>query len=61
MKQILLPMGAGKKLARDFGVSYVTVWSALRFKTKSDRAEKIRQAALKQGGKIYETLPPKQL
>ncbi len=57
MKLIMLPIGEGKKLAADLNVSYVTVWSALRFKTKSERADRIRQAALKRGGKIYE--PPK--
>ena len=56
MKQILLPMGAGRKLAKDLNVSYVTVWRALRFQTKSECAKKIRRAALKQGGKIYESI-----
>ena len=53
----MLPTGGVTKLAKDMGVSRVSVWAALRFKTKSERADKIRQAALKRGGKIYE--PPK--
>lgn len=57
MKLIMLPTGGVTKLAKDMGVSRITVWKALRFKTKSERADKIRQAALKRGGKIYE--PPK--
>lgn len=44
-------------MAKDMGVSRITVWAALRFKTKSERADKIRKAALRRGGKIYE--PPK--
>ena len=54
MKQILLPVGERKKLAALFGVSVPTVWAALRWKTKSQLSEKIRQTALKKGGKIYE-------
>ncbi len=61
MKQIMLPIGEGKKLGKLFGVSYVTVWSALRYKTKSPLAEKIRQTALAKGGQIYETSKAKQL
>lgn len=57
MKLIMLPTGGVTKLAKDMGVSRISVWAALRFKTKSERADKIRQAALKRGGKIYE--PPK--
>lgn len=54
MKQILLPSGERKKLAALFGVSVPTVWSALKWKTRSRLSEQIRQAALKRGGKIYE-------
>ncbi len=43
------------------GVSKPTLWEALRFKTKSPLAEKIRQTALAMGGKIYEPPKSKQL
>ena len=57
MKLIMLPPGGVTKLAKDMGVCRITVWASLRFKNKSERADKIRQAALRRGGKIYE--PPK--
>lgn len=61
MKQILLPRQEVRKLRELFGVSAPTVWEALRYKTKSPRAEKIRQTALARGGQIYEPPKAKQL
>ncbi len=52
MKQINLPKAKKAKLRRDFGVSKVTVWSALNYVTDSDLAKKIRNAALAYGGKV---------
>lgn len=50
MKQINLPKAKKARLRRDFGVSKVTVWSALNYVTDSDLAKKIRNAALAYGG-----------
>lgn len=61
MKQIMLPSAERKVLMTLFGVSYVTVWSALSYKTKSPLAEKIRRTALARGGVIYEPPKTKQL
>lgn len=41
-----------KEIAKDFGVSIVTVGSALSFKTKSAKAMTIRAAAINRGGKL---------
>lgn len=49
-KYIYLPVEQKHKLARLFGVSHVTVWSALNYATDSDRARKIRKAARRLGG-----------
>lgn len=61
MKQILLPSEERKMLMTLFKVSKPTVWAALRYKTKSPLAEKIRQTALAKGGQIYEPPKTKQL
>jgi len=53
-KEILFPPKARKALAKDFNVSTVTVWSALKFITKSPKANMLRAAALERGGKVYD-------
>lgn len=50
MKRINLPKSKKAKLRRIFGVSNVTVWSALNYMTDSKLAKKIRDAALADGG-----------
>lgn len=50
MKRINLPKSKKAKLRRVFGVSNVTVWSALNYMTDSKLAKKIRDAALADGG-----------
>lgn len=52
MKRINLPKNRRARLRRTFGVSGVTVWSALNYLTNSPLAEKIRRAALADGGVI---------
>lgn len=61
MKQILLPNGEHKKLRELLGVSKPTLWEALRYKTNTPLAQRIRQAALARGGQIYEPPKTKQL
>ena len=46
MKYIVLSTEKKKELQKEYGVSHVTVWSALNYITKSDLSEKIRTAAL---------------
>ncbi len=59
MKEIKLSKEKKAQLCRTFGVSRVTVWSALTFGTKSELARKIRSAALKLGGVVeYRTQCP---
>lgn len=52
MKRINLPKSKKAKLRRVFGVSHVTVWSALNYLTDSQLAKKIRDAALADGGVV---------
>ncbi|RHP66678.1 hypothetical protein DXA74_02280 [Bacteroides sp. OF04-15BH] len=42
--------GERRKLAEKFNVSEVTVRDALKFKTRSNKANMIRKAALEMGG-----------
>lgn len=50
MAKILMDYGAKRELAKKFDVSEVTVRDALRFKTKSGKANMLRKAALEMGG-----------
>lgn len=52
MKRITLPKNKRARLCRTFGTSGVTVWSALNYVTNSPLAEKIRRAAIAEGGVI---------
>lgn len=52
MKRINLPKNKRARLRRTFGTSGVTVWSALNYVTNSPLAEKIRRAAIAEGGVI---------
>lgn len=52
MRRITLPKNKRARLCRTFGTSGVTVWSALNYVTNSPLAEKIRRAALAEGGVI---------
>jgi len=52
MKRINLPKNKRARLCRTFGTSGVTVWSALNYVTNSPLAEKIRRAAIAEGGVI---------
>ena len=56
MNRILIEYGGVTKLAEIFSVSRKTVRKALKGETKSDLAFKIRQAALRNGGKEYKTI-----
>jgi len=53
-KEILLPAAKKREIARIFKTSNVTVWSALKFKTKSGFADTLRAAALERGGVVYD-------
>lgn len=50
MKFIKVEYGDGKKLEKVFNTSHVTVRRALRYESKSDLSNKIRNYALKNGG-----------
>lgn len=52
MKRINLSKNKRARLCRTFGTSGVTVWSALNYVTNSPLAEKIRRAAIAEGGVI---------
>lgn len=52
MKRVYLSKSKKARLRRAFGVSNVTVWSALNYVTNSPLAEKIRRAAIAEGGVI---------
>ncbi len=54
MKKILVEYGEKRRLAEMFGVSDVSVRSALFFRTSSPLSERIRKAALERGGRIME-------
>lgn len=52
MSEIIVKYGDIRaKIAKTFGVSHVTVRSALKGRTKSRLAYQIREMALKNGGK----------
>ena len=46
-------------LMKVFGCSRQAVWQALNFKRDSDQARRIRQLALKRGGKLTDSYVPK--
>lgn len=54
MKQIITRTGEGKTLAKMFGVCQKTVIEALKFRSNSDLAVRIRRAAIERGGKETE-------
>ena len=54
MRQIITRMGEGKTLADMFGVCQKTVIEALKFRSNSDLAVRIRRAAIERGGKETE-------
>lgn len=53
-KKILVEQGEKRRLAELFGVSDVSVRSALFFRTRSPLSDRIRKAALERGGRIME-------
>jgi hypothetical protein len=53
-KQIFLPAAIKRELAKTFATSHVTVCAALKFKTRSGFANKLRAAALERGGVVYD-------
>lgn len=50
MAEILMKHGDRREMAKKLGVSQVTIISALKFRTHSDLANKIRKTALEMGG-----------
>ena len=54
MRQIITRIGEGKTLAKMFGVCQKTVIEALKFRSNSDLAVRIRRAAIERGGKETE-------
>lgn len=50
MAEILMQYGERRKLADKFSVSEVTVREALKFRTRSSKANMIRKAAIEMGG-----------
>lgn len=58
-KQILTDNETKTFLMKAFKCSRQAVWQALNFKRDSDQARKIRQLALKRGGKLTDSYVPK--
>lgn len=58
-KQILTDNETKTFLMKAFGCSRQAVWQALNFRRDSDQARKIRQLALKRGGKLTDGYMPK--
>lgn len=54
MKQIIVGYGVVRQLCEEFGTSRVTVGAALRLRTHTELACKIRQRALQLGGVLME-------
>ncbi len=54
MKQIIVEYGVVRKLCEEFHTSRVTVGAALRLRTNTELACKIRQRALQLGGVMME-------
>lgn len=57
-KQILTDKETKHFLMEAFGCTQQAVWQALNFKRDSDQARKIRQLALKRGGKLINGYVP---
>lgn len=57
-KQILTDNETKTFLMKAFGCSRQAVWQALNFKRDSDQARRIRQLALKRGGKLTDGYVP---
>lgn len=55
MKKIVTTYATVEKLSKTFGVSIISVYKALRFATKGDRPDKIRQAALAMGAVLLKS------
>lgn len=55
-KQILTDNETKTFLMKAFKCSRQAVWQALNFKRDSDQARRIRQLALKRGGKLTEVI-----
>jgi hypothetical protein len=58
-KFISVPKKMKKEIEAVFGCSRVTVWSALNYKTGSERAKRIRKFAIDKGGVIYDSTAQK--
>ena len=58
-KQILTDNETNTFLMKAFKCSRQAVWQALNFKRDSDQARRIRQLALKRGGKLTDGYMPK--
>ena len=54
MKRIIIGYGVSKKIMEDIGVTAPTIISALKFKTRTNKAKKIRQRAFQLGGIVME-------
>ena len=54
MKQIIVGYGVVKQLENELHTSRVTVGAALRLRTNTELARKIRQRALQLGGVVME-------
>jgi hypothetical protein len=52
-KRIIIDKQTMDKIIKVFKVSKESVYSALRFQTRSDLSNKIRVMALKNGGKVF--------
>ena len=57
-KQILTDNETKVFLMRAFGCTRQAVWQALNFKSDSDQSRRIRQLALKRGGKLLNSYVP---
>ncbi len=58
MKEILTKHGERREIAKIFNVSEVTVRNALKGRTKSDLAKRIRKVAIQRGGIEASTINP---
>ncbi|MDR1756067.1 MAG: hypothetical protein LBR65_03780 [Culturomica sp.] len=53
MNEIMLPTPQRKELEKIFKVSRMTIWQALKGRSNSPMAQRIRKAALEKGGKEF--------
>lgn len=53
MKKIEVNSDTFQFLQKAFGISRVTLWRALSYKSNTDKAQKIRSVAMQRGGQVW--------